>query len=85
MTTSALLEIVTLISFAIVLMILGFWFWMLTDCINKKFKHQRSMIEWFIIIIFLPVVGAIIYYFLVKRKHDLLESKEKNKSKRKSL
>jgi hypothetical protein len=77
MTNTILAWLVTLIAFFIILVILIFWFWMLADCIHKKFKHKRSMIEWFIIIIFVPILGAVLYYFLVKVKHDKLEKRRK--------
>lgn len=72
---TALALVLLIFSFCILL----FWFWMLADCIHKKFKHQKSMIEWFIIIIFVPILGAVLYYFLVKRKHERIEKKDSKK------
>lgn len=42
-----------------------FWFWMLVDLLKrKKFKDK---LVWVVVLIFLHVVGAILYYFLVYR------------------
>ena len=73
------LTALVLILFMLIISILLFWFWMLADCIHKKFKHHRSMIEWFIIIIFVPVLGALLYYFLVKKKHEKIEKQSQKR------
>jgi len=45
-----------------------FWILMLLDCIKKKFKEDSEKIIWVLILIFAGIVGALIYYFIVKRK-----------------
>lgn len=48
-------------------LILGiFWLWMLIDCSKRNFKDKAV---WVILLIFLNILGAILYYFLVKRKN----------------
>ena len=44
---------------------LAFWLWMLVDCIRRDFTEKT---KWLAIIILLNTVGALAYFFLVKRK-----------------
>lgn len=55
----------------IVFMIVGlalsvFWIWMLVDAIKRPFD-QKTM--WIILLIILGWIGAIAYYFVIKRKN----------------
>ena len=57
------------------LVILGFvfWLWMLIDCLKRpddKFARggNNAMIIWILVIIFTGFIGALIYFFLIKRK-----------------
>jgi prolipoprotein diacylglyceryltransferase len=43
-----------------------FWLWMLIDLLQRK-KMDDKLI-WALILIFLNILGAILYYFLVKVK-----------------
>ncbi len=43
-----------------------FWLWMLIDCVTRKFKNDTMKIVWTLIIIFLPFLGSLIYFFFVK-------------------
>ena len=64
----------------VVLSLLGialfsFWFWMLIDCLNRpddKFLigGNNARLIWLIVIIFVMpfLVGALMYYFMIKRK-----------------
>lgn len=45
-----------------------FWLWMLIDCIKSDFGQNHNKISWILIIIFTGIIGAVLYYFLVKRK-----------------
>ena len=56
--------------FGIVLSIAAFVFWilMLVDSINRKFKKRDERIIWVLVIVFTHIIGALIYYFVVKRK-----------------
>jgi len=52
--------------FGIIILTSIFWIWMLIDCLmRKRFKDK---LVWVVVIIFLHVIGAILYYFLVKSK-----------------
>jgi hypothetical protein len=60
--------------FSIILFV--FWVSMIIDCVKRKFKDDMEKVVWLLVIIFLGILGALIYYFLVKRE------KEKGKRKR---
>ncbi|MFN6992268.1 MAG: PLDc N-terminal domain-containing protein [Fervidobacterium sp.] len=48
--------------------ILGFvfWIWMLVDCLQRK-KFDDKLV-WVVVLVFLNILGAILYYFIVKKK-----------------
>lgn len=57
------------------MVLIAFWLWMLIDCINRPddgfaFGGKNAKIYWIIVIIFvIPfLMGAAIYYFMIKRK-----------------
>lgn len=52
----------------IFLLISIFWVWMLIDCAKRNYTGPNDKVIWILIIIFTGIVGAIIYYFIVKRK-----------------
>jgi len=54
----------------VILLVLGLIFWiaMIIDCAKRNFKKDSEKIVWILVLIFLGVLGAIIYYFIVKRK-----------------
>jgi cytochrome c biogenesis factor len=55
---------------AIALSIWAFVFWilMLVHCVKKKFKEDSEKIVWLLVIILTGIIGALIYYFIVKSK-----------------
>lgn len=59
--------VIGLMLFIAALLIGSFIFWliMLIDCIKREFD-QKAL--WIILILVLGIVGAILYYFMVKRK-----------------
>ena len=42
-----------------------FWLRMLIDCIKSKIEEKTL---WIILLVFLNILGAILYYFIVKNK-----------------
>ena len=46
-----------------------FWIWVLTDCLESKFKDNNEKLMWVLVIIFLHVLGALLYYLIVKIGH----------------
>ena len=55
-----------LIVLAAVLFLFVFWIWMIIDCLKRDFKKDVEKIVWILVLIFLHLLGAIIYYFVVK-------------------
>ncbi len=56
-----------------ILIVLGiFWLWMLIDAISRQFDDKTL---WIILIIVLSFLGAILYFFIIRRK---LKQQEKN-------
>ena len=68
----ALEAIIVLFFFALIfLLIIGsfvFWIWMLVDCARRDYKKSDEKLIWVLIIVFAQIIGAIIYYFVIKRK-----------------
>jgi len=60
--------IIPLVLVAILLGVLTtiFWVWMLIDCVTNKTLRDNQKIGWIIIILFTHLLGAIIYYFVVR-------------------
>jgi hypothetical protein len=57
-----------LIIFILAIWAFVFWILMLVDCIKRKFKEGSDKIVWILVIIFTGIVGALIYYFIIKVK-----------------
>lgn len=60
--------IVMLILFALCIFFLVFWILMLVDCVKRKFKEDSEKIVWILVIVLTGIIGALIYYFIVKVK-----------------
>ncbi|RJQ54486.1 MAG: PLDc_N domain-containing protein [Actinobacteria bacterium] len=62
--------------FVIWLAALAFWIWMIVDVVKREeaqFPNStgNSKTIWLLVVILLGVIGAIVYYFAVKRKAPL--------------
>jgi hypothetical protein len=74
----ALAPIITALAIFIVLAVIAlialsiwafvFWILMIVDCTKRRFKHDADKIVWILVIIFTYIIGALIYYFVVKKK-----------------
>lgn len=64
-----------LLATAVSIIAFVFWILMLVDCIKRKFKDDIEKIVWVLVIIFTNIVGALIYYFIVKK--DVVSGKKK--------
>lgn len=66
--------------FGFLIAILGtiLWLWVLIDCVKRTFKSDAEKIVWVLVLILLGLLGAVIYYFVVKVK----DSKKKIKKRR---
>ena len=65
--------ILSVLIFQLIMVVIGligtiFWLWMLIDCIMRKFKRDVNKIVWVLVIIFLPFIGSLLYFFLVRRR-----------------
>lgn len=57
----------------VVVIALAFWLWMLIDCLKRpdeKFAISGNYVKqvWVLVIFFTPPIGALLYYFAIKRK-----------------
>jgi len=43
----------------------AFWVWMLVDCLNKS---SRDKLIWVLVIIFLNILGAVLYFFIERKR-----------------
>lgn len=68
MLTGFIVGFIFLILLIATLAILGFafWIWMIIDCAKRNFQKDIDKVVWIIVIVFLSVLGAAIYYFAVK-------------------
>jgi hypothetical protein len=44
-----------------------FWILMIIDVAKRDFKKDGNKIAWVLIIIFLHIIGSLIYYFVIKK------------------
>ncbi len=45
-----------------------FWIWMLIDCLQNQRLQGTEKIVWVLVIIFVPTIGAIIYFFAGRKR-----------------
>lgn len=45
-----------------------FWLMMLIDSITRKFKESNDKVIWVLVNIFVGILGALIYYFVIYNK-----------------
>jgi hypothetical protein len=57
-----------MIGYIIGLLATIFWIWMLIHAITNKGLASGEKVVWVLVVIFLPLLGSIIYYFLGKPK-----------------
>jgi hypothetical protein len=50
-----------------------FWIWMLIDCLTSS-KPTNEKVLWFLVIFFLHLLGAIIYFFVARGDHGRTSS-----------
>ena len=54
--------------FAIAVLAIIFWIFMLVDAARRNFKDENDKVVWILIVVLLGLLGAIIYYFVIKIK-----------------
>jgi tellurite resistance protein TehA-like permease len=52
---------------ALAIFLFIFWILMIIDCAKREFKGDEEKIVWILVLIFINWLGALIYYFAVKR------------------
>ena len=58
-----------------------FWVWIFIDCLTREnYKEQNDKIVWVIVLLLSSILGAVLYYFLVKRK--LGDKKKRSRARR---
>ncbi len=63
-----LMAVFIFIAVILAILLCVFWIWMLVDCVRRNFKSESEKIVWVLVIIFAGLIGALIYYFVVKIK-----------------
>jgi len=58
------------------LALLGFWIWMLIDCLTHEPKKGNDRLVWALVIVFTKLLGALLYYFMRYRRRDDLRLAE---------
>jgi ABC-type multidrug transport system fused ATPase/permease subunit len=46
----------------------AFWIWMLIDCVTNEPSEGNDKVIWLLLIIFLGIIGAIVYFFARRSK-----------------
>ena len=41
-----------------------FWIWVIIDCLTKEPSEGNDKVAWVLLILMLPWIGALIYYFV---------------------
>jgi hypothetical protein len=52
----------------IALLAFVFWIWMLIDAIQNKGLTDGEKIGWVLAVVFLHIIGALLYFFIGRRK-----------------
>jgi len=52
----------------LVVLAVVFWVFMLIDCVKRDFPKEDEKIVWIIVIALTSWIGALIYYFTIKKK-----------------
>jgi hypothetical protein len=57
-------EFVLIFAFVIGILATAFWIWMLVECATREPETGNAKVVWVIIIVFMNIIGAVIYYFV---------------------
>ncbi len=60
--------IIWLLFFIAFLLCIVFWGIMIVDVVNRKFAKSEDKTLWVLVVVFAGIIGALIYYFMVKKK-----------------
>jgi hypothetical protein len=53
-----------------------FWIWALVDALLSKFETDITKIIWLLVLIFIPLLGFILYYFIGTKQKVKEKTKE---------
>jgi len=57
-----------IILLAVIIGIVVFWLMMIVNCVERDFRREGDKISWTLINIFLGIIGALLYYYRIKKK-----------------
>ena len=63
-----LFSLIWLIFFAAIIGGIVFWIFMIVDVVEREFPKQEDKTMWILIVVLTGIIGAIVYYFMIKRK-----------------
>jgi hypothetical protein len=46
------------------MLLIGFWIWMLVDCVTKESSQGNDKLVWVLILVLTNWIGALIYFFV---------------------
>ncbi|MBI2146571.1 PLDc_N domain-containing protein [Candidatus Woesearchaeota archaeon] len=58
-----------------------FWVMMIVDVAQRKFPEPNQQLIWILVVVLAGYIGAIIYYFVIKRKDQLKNTTRKSRRK----
>ena len=64
---ASIVFIIIILVAIVAILLSAFWVWMLIDCAKRDFKDK---IVWILIIVFTHFLGAILYYYIVKKPEE---------------
>lgn len=64
----------TIITFTIIFLTLILWFKAISDITRTRFKSDKNNRTWFLTVLLIPVLGAILY-FSMKKKYIVKKTK----------
>lgn len=63
--------LVLLVAVPLALALTVFWIWMLVDAIQNKGLSDGEKVGWVLAIVFLHLLGAVLYYFIGRPKRKI--------------
>lgn len=52
----------------VALLAMAFWIWMVVDCATNRELNSNDRLVWILVVLLTSVIGAVIYYVVVKRQ-----------------
>lgn len=61
---------IMLTSFVVSVLSIIFWVWLMLDCVQRDFREPTMKIVWIVLMVVLPFLGSVLYFFLEKYPAD---------------